>query len=101
MLAARISSSLNKIIQNSHFKKKVSLEEQESPERGPVSSRKTDRHHVLRLLSCLLAHNTVLDYALCATIMFRNSFQDRTKFYLYVKDTIRCYLGKSVQIENT
>ena len=51
MLDARIASALNKIIQNSHFKKKVSLEGAESPERGLVSTRKTDRLHDLRLLS--------------------------------------------------
>ena len=52
MLDAKIASALNKIIQNSQFKKKVSLEEQKSPGRGPVSTRKTDRLHDLRLLSC-------------------------------------------------
>ena len=41
MLDARSASALNKIIQNSHFKKKVSLEEEGSPERGPVSTGKT------------------------------------------------------------
>ena len=45
MLDAKIASALNKIIQNSQFKKKVSLEEK------PVSTRKTDRRHDLRLLS--------------------------------------------------
>ena len=40
-----------KIIHNSHFKKKVSLEEHKAPKRGPVSTRKTDRLHDLRLLS--------------------------------------------------
>ena len=47
---AVIASALNKIIQNSHFKKKVSLEA-EGSERGHVSSRKTERSHDLRLLS--------------------------------------------------
>ena len=51
MLDAKIASALNKIIQNSQIKKKVSLEEQKSPERGPVSTRKTDRFHDLRQLS--------------------------------------------------
>ena len=51
MLDAKIASALNKIIQNSHFKKKDSLEEQKAQKRGPVSSRKTDRLHDLRLLS--------------------------------------------------
>ena len=51
MLDAKIASVLNTMIQNSQFKKKVSLEEQKSPERGLVSTRKTDRLHDLRLLS--------------------------------------------------
>ena len=52
MLDAKIASALNKIIQNSHFKKKVSLEEQRAQKRGSVSTRKTDCLHDLRLLSC-------------------------------------------------
>ena len=51
MLDAIIVSSLFKIIQHYHFKKKVSLEEQKRPERGLVSARKTDHLHDLRLLS--------------------------------------------------
>ena len=34
MLNARIASALNKIIQNSYFKKKVSLEEQKAQKEG-------------------------------------------------------------------
>ena len=41
MLDAKMASALNNNIQNSKFKKKVSLEEQKSPKRGPVSTRKT------------------------------------------------------------
>ena len=41
VLGARIASALNKIILNSQFKKKVSLEEQKSPKRGSVSTGKT------------------------------------------------------------
>ena len=51
LLDAKIASALNKIIQNSQFKKKVSLEEQTAQKRGPVSTWKTDRLHDLRLLS--------------------------------------------------
>ena len=50
VLDAKIASALNTIIQNSQFKKKVSLEEQKAQKRGPVSTRKTDRLHDLRLL---------------------------------------------------
>ena len=36
MLDAKISSALNKIIHNSHFKKKVSLEEQKAKREGKL-----------------------------------------------------------------
>ena len=51
MLDAKVASALNQIIQNSQFKKSVSLEDQEAQKRGPVSTRKTDRFHDLRLFS--------------------------------------------------
>ena len=59
---ARIASALNKIIQNSHFKKKVSLEL-----RG-------------RQIACMIydyfrvtgAHDTILDYADLFSIILRN-----------------------------
>ena len=43
VLDARIASALNKIIHDSHFKRKVSLEEQKAQKRRPFPSRKTDR----------------------------------------------------------
>ena len=61
MLDARIASSLNKIIQNSYFKKKVSLEEQRA--------QKEDRFLRGRQIAYMIydsatgAHDTVLDYA--------------------------------------
>ena len=51
MLDVKIASALNKIIHNSHFKKTVSLEEQNAKKRGPVSTRNTDRLPDLRVLS--------------------------------------------------
>ena len=39
VLDARIASSLNKIIHNSQFRRRISLEEQKAPERGPFPSR--------------------------------------------------------------
>ena len=63
LLDSRIASALQKIIQNSHFKKKVSLEEQKAQKRRLVSTTKTDRLHDLRLfLRVTGAHDTVLDY---------------------------------------
>ena len=49
VLDARIASALNRIIHNTRNKKKVSLEEQKSPKRGPFLSR-TDRLPDLRVL---------------------------------------------------
>ena len=43
LLDARIASTLNKIIQNSHFKKKVSLEEQKAQKEDRFLRGKTDR----------------------------------------------------------
>ena len=51
MLDAKIASALNKLIQNSQFKKKGQPRGAESPKRGPVSARETNRLHDLRLLS--------------------------------------------------
>ena len=50
LLDARIASALCRIIHNSHFKRRVILEEQKSPKRGPLPSRKTDRLLDLRIL---------------------------------------------------
>ena len=50
VLDARIALALNRIIHNSHFRRRVSLEEQKAPKRGPFPSRKTDRLPGLRVL---------------------------------------------------
>ena len=86
MLDARIAAALNKIIQNSHFKKKVSLEEQKA--------QKDDRRFLRgRRIAYLIydyfrvtgAHDTVLDYAVLFSITLRDdnvhSIQDGTKFH--------------------
>ena len=85
MLDAKIASALNKIIQNSQFKKKVSLEEQKA--------QKEDRFLWGRQIAFMIhdnfrmtgAHDTVLDYAEYSLLLFmmktfRNSIQDGTKF---------------------
>ena len=50
VLDAQIASALNRIIQNTRFKKKVSREELKGHEAGPFPSRKTDRLLDLRIL---------------------------------------------------
>ena len=72
MLDRRIASALNKIIQNSYFKKKVSLEEQKA--------QKEDRFVRGRQIACTIcdyfrvvgAHDTVLDYAYLFSVTLRN-----------------------------
>ena len=43
LLDAKIASALHKIIQNTRFKKKVSLEEMKAQKAGPIPLRKADR----------------------------------------------------------
>ena len=50
VLDAKIASALNRIIHDTQFKRKVSLEKQKSPKRGPFPSWKTDRLPDLRVL---------------------------------------------------
>ena len=50
VLDARIASALNKIIHNSHFKRKNQSGGTRSPQREPFVSRKTDRLPDLRIL---------------------------------------------------
>ena len=62
MLDARIASALNKIIQNSYFKKKVSLEEQRAQKEDRFLR---GRQIAYMIYDCFLVagvHDTVLDY---------------------------------------
>ena len=54
MLDGRTASSLNKIVQSSFFKKKVSLEDLKAQKEDRFLWRKTDRLHDLLLLSSYL-----------------------------------------------
>ena len=72
MLGTRIASAMNKIIQNSRFEKKVSLEE--------MKAHKEDRFPRGRQIDCMIydyfpvlgAHDTVHDHADLFTITLRN-----------------------------
>ena len=50
MVDAKIASALNKIIQSSQFKKKVSFEEQNVPKKERFLRGRQNRFHDLRLL---------------------------------------------------
>ena len=86
VLDAKIASALNRIIQNSFFKKKVSLEEQKAQKEDRFLRGRRIAYMIYDSFRVTGAHDTVLDYAVCSlslfvTIMFRNSIQDGMKFY--------------------
>ena len=62
LLDARIASSLNKIIQNSHFKKKVSLEEQEAQKEDQFLRGRQIAFMIYDYFRVAGAHDTVLDH---------------------------------------
>ena len=63
MLDAKIASALNKIIQNSHFKRKVSLEEQKAQEKDRFQRGKQTAFMIYDYFRVTGAHDPVLDYA--------------------------------------
>ena len=75
MLDARIASALNKIIQNSYFKKEVSLEEQKAQKEDRFLRGKNIAFMMYDYFRVTGAHNTVLDYADLFSITLRNDGQ--------------------------
>ena len=107
MLDAKIASALNKIIQNSHFKKKVSLEEQKAQKEDQFLRGRQIAFMIYDYFRVTGAHDTVLDYADLFSVTLRDDkiqeFDTRWDEVLLSmsKSPIRWCLGKSVQIENT
>ena len=63
MLDAKIASALNKIIQNSQFKKKVSLEEQKAQKEDQFPRGRQIAFMIYDYFRVIGAHDTVQDYA--------------------------------------
>ena len=77
MLDARIASALNKIIQNSYFKKKVGLEEQKAQKEDRFLRGRQIAYMIYNFFWVTGAHDTVLDYAGPFTMTLRNDdFQE-------------------------
>ena len=72
MLDARIASALNKIIQNSYFKEKVSLEEQKAQKEDRFLQGRQIAYLIYEYFRLTGAHDTFLDYADLFTITLRN-----------------------------
>ena len=103
MLDAKIASALNKIIQNSQFKKKVSLEEQKGQKEDRFLRGRQIAFHGLRLLSSdwcswycmrsrwfILCHPSWWEYS---GIRYKMGWSST----INVKDSIRWCLGTSIQ----
>ena len=72
MLDAKIASALNKTIQNSHFKKKVSLEEQKAQKEDRFLRGRQITFMIYDYFRVTGAHETVLDYADFFSISLRH-----------------------------
>ena len=72
MLDARIASALNKIIQNSHFKKKVSPEGQKAQKEDRFLRGRQIAYMIYGYFRVSGAHDTVVDYADLFSITLRN-----------------------------
>ena len=72
MLDAKIASALNKIIQKSHFKKKVSLEEKKGPKEDRFLRRRQIAFMTYDYFRVTGAHDTVLDYADLFSVTLRD-----------------------------
>ena len=107
MLDAKIASALNKIIQNSQFKKKVRLGEQRAQKEDRFLRGRQIAFIIYDYFRMTGAHDTVLDYADLFSVTLRDDnvqeFDTRwDEVWLSMsKDTIWWCLGKSVQIEDT
>ena len=69
---AKIASTLNRIIHNTRFKKKVSLEEMKAQEEDRFPPRKADRLLDLRVLPGTGANDSVENFADLFTVVLRN-----------------------------
>ena len=86
ILDARIASALDKILQNSYFKKKVRLEEQKAQKEDRFLRGRQIDYMIYDYFRVTGANDTVLDYAdfslsLFATMTFRNLIRHGMKFF--------------------
>ena len=76
MLDAGIASALNKIIQNSQFKKKVSLEEQKAEKEDRFLRGKQIAFMIFDYFRVTGAHDSVLDHAHSFSVTFSVTLND-------------------------
>ena len=107
VLDARIASALDRIIHNTLFKRKVSLEEQQAQKAGPFPSRKTDRLPDLRVLpshwSQWFCRELCRPIYCCSSKWWYSGirFKMRRNSIINDENPIRWHLGRIVQIKST
>ena len=86
VLDARIASALNKIIHNSHFKRRISLEEQKAQKQDRFLRGRQIAYLIyenFRVTGAMILWKTTPTYSLSVfeMMIFRNSIQSGTEFY--------------------
>ena len=77
MLDAKIASALNRVIENSYFKKKVSLEEQKAQKEDQFLRGRQTAFMIYDYFRVAGAHDTVLDYADLNSVTLHQEFDTR------------------------
>ena len=72
VLVARIASALNKIIQNSHFKRRISLEEQKAQKQDRFLRGRQIAYLIYEYFRVTGTHDSVENYTDLFTIVLRN-----------------------------
>ena len=72
VLDARIASALNRIIHNSHFKRRISLEEQKAPKKDRFLRGRQIAYLIYEYFRVIGANDSVENYADLFTIALRN-----------------------------
>ena len=84
VLDARIASALNKIIHNSHFKRRISLEEQKAQKQDRFLRGRQIAYLIYDYFRAMILSKTTPTYSLLFFEMmkFRNSIQSGTEFFI-------------------
>ena len=106
VLDARIASALNKIIQNSQFKRRISLEEQKAQKQESFLRGRQIAYLIYDYFRVTGSHDSVETTQTCLLLffektIFRNSIRSGMVFTNNDENPAWWHLGKIVQIENT
>ena len=105
VLDAGIASALKRIIHNSHFEGRVSLEEQKAQKQDSFLRGRQIAYLIYDYFRVTGMHDSVENYADLFTISLRNDdiqeFDSGRNFTVYDENPTWWHLGRIVQIKNT